>query len=285
MRRGSFKFIGRHSASTGVETLDVLPSAKQLRRHSGYGKFILWLWRIDCGDRPMKERDNNSYWATAKVASLIDRKKVIQLLSSEEEVLRACPSQVCSVQHFPIPLTPLIGREQEVGAVCTLLQQPWIRLLTLTGPGGIGKTRLALQIATEVSSTFSDGICFVSLASIYAIDQVLPAIASSLGLKSDHRSLARIQAVMRGRRFLLVLDNFEHVADAAPQLKKLLAVSPHLKILTTSRTGLRLVEEYGFYVAPLALPDLSSLPSYEDLAQVAAVSLFLQRARTARPDF
>lgn len=233
----------------------------------------------------MKEQDNNSYWVPAKEPYLIDRKKVIRLLSPEEKVLRICPSQMLHREHLPIPLTPLIGREQEVGAICALLQQPWIRLLTLTGPGGVGKTRLALHIATEVSSMFPDGICFVSLASICAIDQVLPAIARALGLKSDHHSLVRVQAVMRGKRFLLLLDNFEHIVDAAPQLKKLLVMSPYLKILTTSRTVLRLVEEHEFYVAPLTLPDLSSLPSCEDLAQVAAVSLFLQRARTARPDF
>lgn len=234
----------------------------------------------------MKEQDSNLYWASAKRPYSVKSKKFIQLLSSEEEeVLRACPSQMLSVEHFPIPLTPLVGREQEVGTICALLQEPGMRLLTLTGPGGVGKTRLALQVATEVCSTFVDGSCFVSLASIRASDQVLPTIAKALGIKSDHRSLARVQTVMRDKHFLLLLDNFEHVAAAAPQLKKLLAVSPHLKILITSRAVLRLSDEQVFYMAPLALPDLSPLPSCEELAEVASVSLFLQRARTARPDF
>jgi predicted ATPase/DNA-binding CsgD family transcriptional regulator len=234
----------------------------------------------------MKEQGSNSYWAATKRPYLVERKKVIQLFSAEEEgVLRTCPAHVFSMQHHPIPLTPLIGREQEVGAICALLQQPGVRLLTLTGPGGIGKTRLALQIATEMSSAFADGICFVSLASLHAIDQVLPTIARALGLKSDHRSLARMQAVMRDRHILLLLDNFEHIAAAAPQLKKLLALSPHLKILITSRTVMRLLGEQVFYVTPLALPDLSSFSSCEDLAQVASISLFLQRARTVCPDF
>lgn len=184
-------------------------------------------------------------------------------------------------------LVPLVGREQEVGAICALLQQPEVRLLTVTGPGGVGKTRLALEIAAEASDAFADRICFVSLAPIRAIHLVLPTIAQALGLneRSDERLLAQMQVMMRDKHFLLLLDNFEHVADAAPQLKELLVACPHLKILITSRTVLRLLEEREFYLAPLALPDLAHLPSCEDLAQIAAVSLFLQRARTACPDF
>ena len=234
----------------------------------------------------MKEQYSNSHWASAKRLYVSKPKKVIQLpFCREEEIMCVPPSRMLSVQHPPIPLTPLIGREREVGAICDLLQQSWVRLLTLTGPGGVGKTRLALQIAAEVGSEFADGICFVSLASVCTIDQMLPTIARALGLKPDHRSFARVQAVMRGRHFLLLLDNFEHIAGAASQLKKLLAVSPQLKILITSRTVLRLLEEQVFYVAPLALPDLSSLSSCEELAQIAAVSLFLQRTRTICPDF
>src|SRR2546421_96090 len=231
---------------------------------------------------------NNSYRASANGPYLRELKKGIRpLLSEDEGTPQAHSSQLFSVQHLPTPLTPLIGREQEVRAICTLLQQPEVRLLTLTGPGGVGKTRLALQIAAEVFSMFADGICFVSLAPICASELVLPTIARALGLtmRQDHRSLAQVQAVMRDKHFLLLLDNFEHIADAAPQLKELLAVCPHLKILITSRTVLRLLEEREFHVAPLALPDLAHLSSCEDLSQVAAVSLFLQRARTTRPDF
>jgi predicted ATPase/DNA-binding CsgD family transcriptional regulator len=231
---------------------------------------------------------SKSYQVSANGPHLIELKKITQPLSSEDEgVPQAHSSQLFSVQHFPTSLIPLIGREQEVEAICALLLQPEVRLLTLTGPGGVGKTRLALQIPAEVFSAFADGICFVSLAHICAVDLVLPTIAQALGLnvRQDHCSLAQVQAVMRDKHFLLLLDNFEHVADAAPQLKELLAVCPHLRILVTSRTVLRLLEEREFYVAPLALPDLAHLPSCEDLSQVAAVSLFLQRARTARPNF
>lgn len=234
----------------------------------------------------MKEQHVNPYWVATKGPYMIESEKVIHLFSPEEdEVPRVCPSQTSSAQRPPIPLIPLIGREREVEFICALLQRSWGRLVTLTGPGGVGKTSLALQIAAEMRSAFADGVCFVSLASASTSDQVLAAIARAFGLKPDQRSLARLHAVLRDRQCLLVLDNFEQVAGAAPQLKKLLTMSPGLKILITSRTVLRLLEEQVFYVAPLALPDPSSLPACKDLAQVAAVALFVQRTRGVRPDF
>ncbi|MBV9707935.1 MAG: hypothetical protein JO125_11075 [Chloroflexi bacterium] len=219
---------------------------------------------------------------------MIGIKRNIKFFSSEDErASKARSSQLFSAQHLPIPLLPLIGRKQEVGAICALLREPEVRLLTLTGPGGVGKTRLALQIPAEVPSEFVDGICFVSLVPLGDSDFVLPTIAQALGLseRQGHRSPAQVQAAIRDKHFLLLLDNFEHVADAAPQLKELLAGCPHLKIVITSRAVLGLLEEREFYVAPLPVPDLAHLPSCDDLSQVASVSLFLQRVRTARPDF
>src|SRR5581483_6989569 len=231
---------------------------------------------------------SNAYRTPVHDVSLAEHQKSILSLPFEGEgIPRMRSSQLLSLQHLPTPLTPLIGREREVEAICALLQQPEVRLLTLTGPGGVGKTRLALQIPVEVRSIFADGICFVSLASVCASDLVPLAIAQALGLSENaaSRSLAQIQALIRDRNFLLLLDNFEHLADAASSLKELLAACPRLKILITSRTVLELLEELVFYVAPLALPDLANLPSCEDLFQVAAVSLFLQRSRTTCPNF
>ncbi|MBV9689302.1 MAG: hypothetical protein JO202_06285 [Ktedonobacteraceae bacterium] len=235
-----------------------------------------------------EKQHNNLFLVTVNERNLIEISRNIKFFSSEdEEASQACSSQLFSVQHLPIPLLPLIGRKQEVRALCALLREPEVRLLTLTGPGGVGKTRLAMQISTEVSAEFADGICFVSLAPLRDIDLVLSTIAQALGLneRQGHHSLAQMQTVIRDKHFLLLLDSFEQAVAAAPQLKRLLAVCPHLKILITSRTVLGLLEEHEFCVAPLLVPDLAHLPSCEDLSQVPSVSLFLQRVRATRPDF
>lgn len=173
-------------------------------------------------------------------------KQVSQPFSSGHKMTtptHPCPSLV---EHPPpIPLLPLIGRKQETATICMLLQQPEVRLLTLTGPGGVGKTRLALQVAAEVSSTFPDGILFVSLIPICTASLLLPTIAQALGLaeRQGQSALTLLQAAVQDKCMLLLLDNFEQIATAAPQLKDLLAVCPQLKILVTSRIILGLLEE------------------------------------------
>jgi predicted ATPase/DNA-binding CsgD family transcriptional regulator len=189
--------------------------------------------------------------------------------------------------NLPAQLTPLIGREQEVEAVCILLRRPAVRLVTLTGTGGVGKTCLGLEVATDLLDDFTDGVCFVSLAPISDPDLVIPTIAQALGIKEagEQPVADLLQAYVRDKHLLLLLDNFEQVLAAAPWLSGLLADCPQLKILVTSRAVLHIYGEHEFPVPPLALPDLTHLPGSEALSQYAAVALFLQCAKAARPDF
>jgi predicted ATPase/DNA-binding XRE family transcriptional regulator len=189
--------------------------------------------------------------------------------------------------NLPAPLTPLIGREADVAAVRRRLLRPGVRLLTLIGPPGIGKTRLSLQAAVELRNAFPQGVVFVALAAVTDADLVLSTVARTLGLQeSSGRSvLENLVEFLRRRQMLLVLDNFEQVVEAAPSLAELLSAAAGLKLLVTSRVSLRLYAEHKFPLPPLAVPTLPQLPTVEQLAQVPAVALFVQRAQAAMPTF
>ena len=188
--------------------------------------------------------------------------------------------------NLPLPPTSLVGRQADVAKAVELMLCPNVRLLTLTGPGGVGKTRLALHIATEMLEIYPDGVCFVSLAHLREPDLLLSTIAHALSLKEHgNRSLlSLLQAALQGKQFLLLLDNFEQVVTAANSLVELLAVCPTLKILVTSREALRLRAERQFLVNPMALPDLMPLPENSALVQYPSVDLFLQRAQAVKSD-
>jgi predicted ATPase/DNA-binding CsgD family transcriptional regulator len=190
-------------------------------------------------------------------------------------------------RHLPAELTPLIGREQEVDWLCDLLTRPEVRLLTLLGPGGVGKTRLALAVATHMQPHFSDGVHFVPLAMIRDPGLVVPTLAQALHLQESrgYSLLDQVQIALQDRHTLLVLDNFEHVVQTAPLLEELLLACPSLKILVTSRDVLHLRAERQFPVAPFPLPELSLHADIEDLAHNPAVALFLERAQAVVPTF
>ncbi len=191
--------------------------------------------------------------------------------------------------NLPAPTTPLIGREQDVTAVCKRLMHEDARLLTLIGPPGIGKTRLALQVATEVRDCFDDGVFFVPLAPITDPDLVAPTVIQTLGFYESKRlsPLDHLYDHLRDKVMLLVLDNLEQVIAAAPVVAKLLAACPLLKVLATSRVALRVRAERQYHVLPLGLPPLPSGegPGVRALTEYAAVALFVERAQAVQPDF
>jgi predicted ATPase/class 3 adenylate cyclase/tetratricopeptide (TPR) repeat protein len=187
---------------------------------------------------------------------------------------------------LPVPATPLVGREQEAAAVADLVLGEGVRLVTLTGPGGVGKSRLVVEVARRLGPKFTDGVRFVELAAVPVADLVPAAVAAGLGLTtSAGRLITDVVSYLRGRRLLLVLDNFEHVVSAAGLLAELLAAAPGVVVLVTSRVVLRLRGEHEFAVPPLAVPAAGAGPDTDDVRGYASVGLFVERAHAAAPGF
>jgi predicted ATPase/DNA-binding SARP family transcriptional activator len=205
-------------------------------------------------------------------------------LSSEFPPLRSLEA---FRHNLPVQLTSFVGRKLELETVRSRLGQQAVRLVTLTGPGGTGKTRLALQAATELLDDFPGGVFFVDLAPIRDPDLVPAAIAQSLGVRETGGTplLDGLKAYLREKQVLLLLDNFEQVIPAAPLVSELLAAAPRLRVLVTSRAVLHLRGEKEFLVPSLSLPDPHHLPPLEALSQYAAVELFIRRAMDVVPDF
>src|SRR3989440_10996126 len=187
--------------------------------------------------------------------------------------------------NLPTQLTSFIGRDDQVREAKQLLTRS--RLLTLTRPGGTGKTRLSLQIAADVMDGFPDGVYFVPLASVKDPELVPSVIAQALAISTtgSRRPIEALLENLREKQTLLVLDNFEQVLEAAPIATQLLAGSAGLRVLVSSRIALRVSGEQEFPVPPLALPDLKALPGLAALSQFEAVRLFIERAISVKPDF
>lgn len=183
--------------------------------------------------------------------------------------------------------TGLVGREKEIASASALLQRQDVRLLTITGPGGVGKTSLALHVTLAVTEHFSAGVYRVSLSPLKDPELVIPAIAQELGLAEDGEEplLQRVKTYLREKKLLLLLDNFEQVSGASLALTELLSSCHDLKIIVTSREILHIRIEHVFVLSPLALPDLKNLPDFDQISCYASIALFVQRARTVKPDF
>ena len=229
---------------------------------------------IDLGERRLKD--------------LFRPERVFQLnasgLPSEFPPLRTLESRP---NTLPLQPTPLVGREREVAEIADRLRSEEVRLLTLTGPGGTGKSRLALQAAADLLEEFEDGVFFVALAAITNPELLPSTIAGPLGVKesAEQPLTETLKSYLREKELLLLLDNFEQVLEGTPVVGELIAACPKLKVLATSRIPLRLYGEQEYLVPPLALPDPRVLPPVKVLTQYEAVRLFVERARAVMADF
>lgn len=228
-----------------------------------------------------------------ELAQLVQDDLAVLLTERFELSLPSAPGRAGEADEASAPVSlpaspgPIIGRDAEVAAVSDLVRRPDVRLVTLVGPGGAGKTRLGLCVAEHVADGFEAGVRFIDLTGVRDPDLVLPTLAAALGVhQSNQRTLVEaVSQVYRDRELLAVLDNFEQVLAAAPHLADLLAATPGLTLLVTSRQPLRLRWEHDVPVLPLRLPDDESGTGAQAVAAAPAVELFVEAARRVRPSF
>lgn len=279
---------------------------KQLRQEHGLTQDTL-AERVGCATQTIRKIEGGqrrpSYQIAAKLAEELgiapeERARFIRFSRDEpgEEQIDL-PTQTGSdtqpasllppTGNLPTPLTRLIGREREVISARQLLLRGDLRLLTLVGPGGVGKTRLAVEVAAGLQDHFDDGVVFVNLVPIHDPDLVVPTIADAVGIGEEggRPRLERLKEALRAKRLLLVLDNFEQVIPAAGLVADLLSSCAGLKAIVTSREVLRVRGEHVFAVHPLPVPDRKRATASELLSQSAVAQLFAERAVAARPDF
>ena len=257
------------SAGHGGQTLLSLATQELVRDGLPGGASL-----IDLGERRLKD--------------LFRPERVFQLLApdlpQEFPPLRTLESRR---NNLPLQPTPLVGRERAVEEVCERLRQRDVRLLTLTGPGGTGKTRLSLQAGADLLEDFEHGVCFVELATETDPELIVSEVAGALGLREsgDVALQDLLKEYLSRRELLLILDNFEQLLEAAPLAGELLSAAPGVKVLATSRIPLRLYGEHEYAVPPLSVPDPRRLPPVAVLSQYEAVRLFIERAGAAKAGF
>ncbi len=240
---------------------------------------------LEQGTRRAPRRETVRMLASALSLSDHEQAALEETISRKRTI--TSPPFFGAMHTLPVQPTPLIGRERETAEAASLLLHDALRLLTLTGPGGVGKTRLAVEVAAGVGDVFADGVFFVPLGSIGDPDLVVPSIARALGLRDagDQTPTESLIGYVGDRRVLLVIDNFEHVLEAAPRIADVLAACPRVVALVTSRVPLRLRAEQEFAVVPLAVPPLMSQQDSNAVARYAAVRLFVQRAKAVYSGF
>jgi predicted ATPase/DNA-binding XRE family transcriptional regulator len=297
------RYPGRDGAKEGVMEhvatfggwLSAYRQAVHLQRAelaSRIGCAVVTLRKIEADERrPSREMAER----LAEVLAIPEQRRDVFIRVARGELplarLAIAPPAAPGATNLPAPTTALAGRAREIADIQAILARPEVRLLTLTGAPGVGKTRLALAAAQGLSDLFADGVFFVALASLSDPKLVLVTIAHALhvGTSGGQTLDERLGRYLRTRRVLLVLDNFEHLPAAAPHLSELLRAAPYLKLLVTSRVALELSGEHRFTVLPLAVPPAAEhlqqpLTAAEAQARYPAVALFLQRAQAVNPD-
>lgn len=287
--------MGLHTGETdmraGIYTGPVLNRAARLMSVGHGGQILLSMTTTDLGRDQLPDGTSLRDLGEHRLKDLVRSEHIYQLVHPDLPAdFPPLKSLSAFPNNLPVQLTSFIGRQEELKTVKELILRPpaGVRLVTLIGPGGTGKTRLSLQMAAELIDRFKDGVFFVDLAPLREPESVLAAIARTVGLRetSDRPLLDELKEYLQDRRILLLLDNFEQVAAAAPNVAELLGHCPDLQILVTSREALHVRGEQVFPVPPLALPgaDLKQ-PTLEQLTQYEAVRLFIERAQAVKPDF
>ncbi len=272
---GEFGVLLRRYRTTAGQTRE------ELAQRAGVS--VRGIAALEGGERLAPRRDTVQLLVDALRLSAADADRLREAAGAS----RPPGSGAGTITNLPRQPTALLGRQQEVAAVRGLLEQPAVRLLTLTGPGGTGKTRLALQVAEEMAAGSVDGVCFVALAPLSNHELVVTAVAHALGLVEVGPSplVETVGAFLQDRQLLLVLDNFEQVLPAAVSVARLLQLAPTTTVLVTSRAPLRLRGEREWPVPPLPLPDVPAEQGLERLAGFDVVQLFTERAQAVEPGF